>query len=300
MVRWFLFLVMVVSLRMPQSVHAQGQVEFEYLLVSIYPEYDRPEVLMIFQATMPASAPLPEQMSLRIPKDALDLQLAYPGTNGLDTLPYTTAAEGDWLRINFRPATNEIHWEYYDPHLLKAKQQRNFEFTWLGDYPVKSLAFEVLQPVNATQVKITPNLGSGRLGDNGLTFYSAMIGSLQAGTTFNLNLNYQKPDDSLVVSPDTITTKQPAAQASTGQFVFNDFSPWLLGLLGVALIGGGVVWYWQSGRARNTKPRHHRRGATLGEENQEGATEGVYCHQCGKRATGGDVFCRSCGTKLRL
>jgi len=26
----------------------------------------------------------------------------------------------------------------------------------------------------------------------------------------------------------------------------------------------------------------------------------VYCHQCGKRATPGDQFCRVCGVELRL
>jgi len=235
MARWFLFLVMTAALWMPQNVQAQGQVEFEYLLVSIYPEYDRPEVLVIFQATLPANAPLPEQMSLRIPSDALDFQLAYPGSNGLYMLPYTTVAEGNWLRINFRPATNEIHWEYYDVHLFKIMQQRNFEFTWPGDYPVKSLSFEVIKPVNASQVKISPNLGSERQGDNGLIYYSAMIGSLEAGSTFLLNLSYQKPDDRLVVSPDTTRTEQPAVQAGTGQATISNLISWLLSLLGVFL-----------------------------------------------------------------
>ena len=75
--------------------------------------------------------------------------------------------------------------------------------------------------------------------------------------------------------------------------------PWVLGVMGVLLIVGGGAWYYFSGREnRQERPRRKRRVAELAEaEDVEGH---VYCSNCGKRASSGDRFCRTCGTKLRV
>jgi hypothetical protein len=77
--------------------------------------------------------------------------------------------------------------------------------------------------------------------------------------------------------------------------------PWILGILGVALIVGGGLWYWQSGKQSATdKSRRRRRTARLKVSDETAAGDEVYCQNCGKRASVGDRFCRTCGTKLRI
>jgi uncharacterized OB-fold protein len=72
--------------------------------------------------------------------------------------------------------------------------------------------------------------------------------------------------------------------------------PWVLVGIGLLLIGAGIVGFvtWQRGSQmtkaiKRQKPRQQK----------EGEDEFIYCSQCGKRAQPGDVFCRTCGTRLK-
>jgi hypothetical protein len=77
--------------------------------------------------------------------------------------------------------------------------------------------------------------------------------------------------------------------------------PWMLGGLGVILIVSGVAGFlaWQRGSRSGSRRLRHttRRQAPARAEPREG--EAVYCHQCGNRARPGDVFCRTCGARMR-
>jgi hypothetical protein len=73
--------------------------------------------------------------------------------------------------------------------------------------------------------------------------------------------------------------------------------PWVLVGIGGALIIAGVVagvsmWRNNSRRSPGSRKRHER-------PREEKEAEVIYCHECGKRAQPGDVFCRTCGTRLR-
>jgi hypothetical protein len=72
---------------------------------------------------------------------------------------------------------------------------------------------------------------------------------------------------------------------------------YVLGGVAILLIAGGGYWYWHSmqGRPEPVRKRH----GVYREKPTQPSSDMIYCHQCGKKASIGDVFCRSCGTKLR-
>jgi hypothetical protein len=98
----------------------------------------------------------------------------------------------------------------------------------------------------------------------------------------------------------SVRSTEPLANNTVWPIDLQSILPWILGVLGLGLIVGGGLWYWQSGKQDKPPKRRRRSRASHEESTVIGIEQGVYCHQCGKRAASGDRFCRSCGTKLRV
>jgi hypothetical protein len=321
MKRWFIALVFVITLAAPWvRVQAQSALEVERLQIDIWPEYDKPSVLMIYRMTIAASSTLPAQVSLRIPKaSGAPFNVAMKDVDGmLYNLKYDQVADGEWLRVTFTAAAPEIQFEYYDPGLTVNGAARQFEFRWPGDYKVRTMLVRMQQPINATDMllaKGAQTMDTGQRLDDGLTYYTVPIdGTIEAGTTFKLQFSYNKPDSILT---STQVQSQPVRTPTNGSLlpanISSDNNVLYIGLgFGALLIVVGV-WYLNqqrlatangvsSGRRRHAgsaaaavSPSRIRR-----ETAAAAAGESIYCHQCGKRAGPGDAFCRACGSRLRL
>ena len=289
------------------SVRAQDAVIFDTVLVEIWPEYDKPSALVMYQFTLASSVKLPAEVVIRIPeKVGLPHAVATEDEAGLLNLSYETSVENGWLLIKFTTAVTKVRLEFYDPSLLIVGTQRTFTYTWPGDYAVNNFTMQVQQPFNATDMSLVPDMGSGQKGQDGLVYYNMLVGQVRAGTTFDMQISYSKPDNSLT-NANSFEQAQPAQQVDNntpGRVATpNDFIPWILGGLGVLLITIGGLWYWRTGQASTvpTRVRHSARRSNSAEQLSPSANEkeAIYCSQCGKRAGPGDMFCRTCGTKLR-
>jgi hypothetical protein len=302
MLKRTLALIFIFALFIPVGVQAQNTITLPSAEIDLWPEYDRSSMLVIYHLTLPADASLPYQVSVRIPASVGEpsaVASRQPDGN-LFNLPYDTQVSGDWSTISFRATTPEVQVEYYDPGLTKQGDARHFEYTWNGDYAVDSLVIQVQQPVGASDMRISPSLGSGRAASDGLTYYTADEGPLPAGQPFSITLDYQKATDELSASSIQVVPSAPINETTTS---LTSLLPWLLAGLGILLIAGGAWWYWQSGRRQPTRPqRRPRRSVAVPPQQVEESSDGghIYCHQCGKRAAQGDRFCRTCGTPLRL
>jgi hypothetical protein len=302
----YLFLVFAILL-IPLRGQAQSNVSIEALKIELWPEYDQPSMLVIFRFVLSADTSLPAQLKMRIPTAAGEpFALAVgPSLDQVGDAPYNRTVMGEWAEISFAATMPAVQFEYYDPGLVKANSARSFEYRWPGDYQVKSLVVEVQHPVGATDMRISPSLGSGEARGDGLVYYTSQVGSLETSQSFSINLEYQKANDDLSVSRLPVEPSQPLTPETSGRVQVESLLPWALGLLGLVLIGGGGFWYWQSTRQEtrsrsSARMRGRRRVSQPVLEEEESSEIGVYCHQCGKRAASGDRFCRSCGTRLRL
>ncbi|MEJ2707025.1 MAG: zinc ribbon domain-containing protein [Anaerolineales bacterium] len=299
MLKRFLALFLLLVCLAPRNVQAQGDLRLPSVEVDLWPEYDRPTVLVIYRLTLPASVSLPQELHIRIPTSAEINAVAVLQADGLFSIPYDRQVTGDYKEISFQATLPDVQIEYYDPGLVKEGSSRHFEYTWPGDYAVDSMEVQVQQPVDASDMRISPDLGSGvTAGD--LTYYTAEVGSLEAGQTFSITFDYSKPNDTLSNSNLQIEASGPISDSSASGSL-TTILPWVLGILGVVLIAGGGIWYWRSGREPAQPKRRTRRKTSAGPEAAPPVQEGgyIYCHQCGKRAAPGDRFCRTCGTQLR-
>jgi hypothetical protein len=205
----------------------------------------------------------------------------------------------EWMDISFIATTPVIQFEYYDPGLVKEGTLRTFDYKWPGDYAVNSLTLQVQHPLGSSNVSVMPTAGRVLQNSNGFTYNVIEVGALNEGSPFDIAVSYQKETDALSIESLDIQPSAPITPGTSSLLNINQWWVWLLGILGIVLIGGGGFWYWRMGRQETTTKKRRHRKAQVTESPGVSPESAVYCHQCGRRAESSDRFCRSCGTRLR-
>jgi hypothetical protein len=274
------------------------------MFIEIWPEYDKPSVLVIYRMTLASSTTFPATLSIPIPTAAgTPNAVAERQPDGsLYSINYTRQVTGEWTYINFTTTASEVQIEYYDPSLEINGTSRHFEYIWPGGYAIAQLTMQVQQPVGATDMQISPSLGAGTVGTDGLTYYTQDIGAITADQSIKITIDYQKTTDTLSVQDLPVEPSASIPQSSISDINISSALPWLLAILGAGLIIGGSVWFWRSGRQQTSRKIRHRRVSKdqpAAQADQKIDEDAVYCSKCGKRAAPGDQFCRSCGSPIR-
>jgi len=291
----FLILVMAALFAFPILSFAQGQIAIESVTVSLLPEYDRPDMLVINYIMLSEGNEFPVQLDIRIPANA-DLHTVAVGASSETVtdqgIQFTTKKDVDWLVVSITVTGPAIQLEYYDPGLKKDGSQRSYLYRWLSDYDVANFVVSFQQPFDAEGFKSSLSLEDDGIHADNMQYYFSGVGSIPAGESLTFDLSYQKPTEDLSVSRLEI---QPVEvdEDTPGRVSLNDYLPYMIGGLGLIMILGGFMYYRQSGRSTSSK-KSRRRSADR-EENESG----VYCAQCGTRARAGDRFCRTCGSRIR-
>lgn len=293
-------IILVGILALTPVAGAQALLKFDAVQIQFWPEYDRPEMLVIYTIELPAEQSLPVEVSVRIPARVNNpTAVAVLEGNQLVTREYSLAAGDDWTIVTLTTDSPVIQMEYYDPLLSQADQPRDFTFEWMNDYPVDELVIGFKQPVHATDIVFSLDLGAPETGEDGLDYYITSLGDLPADEAFTFSIQYQKSDD--LLSAEVLTQPQTGTAPSTEAPVVsqNTFPTWgwyIVGVGAVILAGGGVyLWYLNTPTAFS----RYRQKKARSSSSRQGVRDGVFCHQCGTRAGRGDKFCRNCGQKIR-
>ena len=295
-----IFLTQIVTV----SASAQSSIVIDQMMIEIWPEYDREDVLVIYRISLDGSITLPAQISLLIPREAGEpYNIAMQDVDGLlYSLPYTTELQSNALKVVFTTPSAGLQIEYYDPRLNRDGDSRQFLFSWVADYDINNLSIAVQQPLTASNMQILPSFGSGETKADGLIYYTANIGKVNAGQKIDIEFNYTKPDDQLSIGLQQVQPSQPLSDSTPGKTNPSDLLPYILGGIGAALLVGAFAWFWLTkikGGSAVAPRRRHRAPAGHRVEEPGDSISAVYCHQCGRRAAAGDIFCRICGTRLR-
>jgi hypothetical protein len=282
---------------------AQNTITFDSMEVEIWPEYDKPSVLVLYRIVFSPSTAYPASLSIRIPTAAGEpYAVAEQQSDGaLYNLNYTRQVNGEWASINFTTTSSAVQLEYYDPDLIINGNARHFVYIWPGDYAISQLSVQVQQPIGATDMMISPSLGPGEVGPGDMTYYTQDIGAIKANQTIQITVDYQKSTDALSSQSLPIESSSPIPPSTVSDLNFSAVLPWILGILGASLIIGGSIWFWRTGRQRpaNQVRRRRSRSETSSVPADSPAEDAIYCSQCGKRAAPGDIYCRSCGSAIR-
>jgi hypothetical protein len=290
-----LVMTLLIIFLVPNSVQAQSDVHISLLSVDIWPEYDQPAVLMIYRITLASNTTLPANLAVRIPSDAqINAVALVDPVKGLVNAPYDSSVQGQWAILKVTTDSQQVQIEFYTP-LVKNGSARHIVFEWAGDYAVDTLEANFLRPFGADNVSIDFSPVKTSPGQDGLTNYHIQTANLESGQSFSLRVDYQRNTDDLSISSLPVQASSTPGPDTPGRVSMTGVLPWALAGAGVLLIVAGIVGFvvWQKGAQRTIKVKKHLQPR---EENEE---DFIYCHQCGKRAQPGDVFCRTCGTRLK-
>lgn len=292
----FLILMLGVIFAFPSSFAlAQSDVTLPSVSVQLWPEYDQPSMLVLTDFEVPAGSTLPIDLTFRIPKNANLIAVAsYIADGNLADASFVgPKAEGEWQVFTITMTTPAARFEYYDAITFNGNK-RLYSYLWDGGYAVDQFSIRVLEPLDTTSLKTDPTLLSISQ-ENNLKYFSGESAKLTAGEQFPLNLEYDKTTTTLVLESQGVQPSAPVDENTQGRISLSNSLPYMIGGLGVILVVGGLVYFWQSSRQPSSK--HRRRSSSPAEIEANDAD--AYCPQCGSRAKAGDRFCRTCGARLR-
>jgi hypothetical protein len=297
--KWLVFFLLTGILSVfATPAGAQGSIQLKNIDVSLWSEHDQPSMLVIHEFTLDPGTPLPAKVTVRFPKDANLTAVAYVD-GGLITKDYDKLeTEGNWQAITINVESYVPHRiEYYQP-LTREGNQRSFSYQWFGDYPVGEFSVNTEIPADSTNIVTEPPLTSTGTSQDGKALLGNLtLNDLKMGQAATFKISYERESESVSYPSNSanIQPSEPIGPSTEGR-VSIDNLPWIIGGIGLALIGLALFFYWRSTQVTEQKPRRRHRAGS----NDEAGGEQAHCHECGARAHAGDRFCRTCGSKLRV
>jgi hypothetical protein len=286
---WFSLLLLAMLPAWP--ARAQTPVStLEQLGVAIWPDYDRPSVLVMFTGTLPADEPLPAVVTVPFPADAqlnavarIDAQQRM-----IDDILYNVESG----RLTLTTPDPRFHVEYYLPYQIEAGE-RSFAFTWKADLSVRQLQATVQQPAGASSLATEPLALGVAQGADGLAYHRLPGQAVPSGQPFSIQVRYPMATNRLSVelraSPPGAPVEKPAsapAPTPSGGFGYLAVAAVIAGALIAALVS------WQIARSRSQP------SAEGGAEASESPRR-QFCHSCGGPVAREHRFCSGCGASLR-
>lgn len=282
---------------------AQETPELAVTSIALWPEFDRPEMLIIYQGALTAETPLPAAVEVRIPaRVGRPTAMAYLSEAGERlNQQYTTRIEGETLVVSFQLAAPGFQLEYYDDLPVSPEGQREYAFAYTADYAIGELSVEFQVPPAAENLVVEPAEGTSQAGTDGLQYHRIDVGSMGAGETLAWTFRYDKDNDALT-NPAPSQPDQPASQAavpgSTGGGAGNSaVLTFVVAFVALLAVGGAAFWLGRSTRPPAGNALTDRSGPSPSGRRQ--ALDVAFCYKCGAELRSDAEYCQTCGAPVR-
>lgn len=274
------------------------------LLISVWPEYDDPRVLVQYDGEFAQKDGYPRSASFLVPSGASIYATAYVDDNGqyLNTDPWKLDdAGGGYARVTITLPKPRFHVEfYYSP--LQGSPDKTMTFVYKAAQPADSLKLEIQEPLKSSNFKTDPPAAASRSTEqHGFKFDSFEYPAVAAGQEIKIQVSYTKsdPNPSVAnVASALPTTGSPATNAAAPADNSNSWIPIALIAVGLAVAALAVYAWWQRQRGE-TEYVPARAGGRRRRTGQSGGAPAAFCPQCGRGLAADDNFCPRCGTKRR-
>lgn len=274
---------------------SQGNVQFESVQVSLYPEFHQSSVFVTSELILADNLNLPQTLTLQIPAQIDDFIVTYLDEDSFFVSPdLMVTRDLHWKYIRLLSPSPTIRFEYDDPNLGQEGNKMSFDFEWISSYPVSKFTIQVFQPEGISQFEANRTLESTHLENSNLIMSTFDQRPLPAETLFELSFSYLSSGDitypnQQVEAKEEISTKTQGRVPQPINLVF-----WLssIALSILILVVSYFIWV-----KRRTSQQRGRIVQGVGIMNPEKMA--VFCHECGMRSSPGDSYCSNCGTELR-
>ena len=269
--------------------------------VSVWPEYDDPSVLVIYDGQFANKDGFPREVAFLVPAGAQVNATAYGDNNGqyFNTDPWKTEDAGNGsTRISFTLPQPSFHVEfYYNP--LKGSPDKTMDYVFTPVYPVDQMQLEIQQPLTATNFKTDPVAATQTARGHDFKYHVFNFSQVAAGQPVRVQVSYTKTDpspsvESISVSPDAGSSNAPASAAAATSSNSALLLPAGIAAGAIALgVLGFLMWRARREDRDEEAPRRSRK--------QRSASQSAvgYCHECGGALRAQDMFCSKCGTRRK-
>ncbi len=321
LIRYFPLSLLLISL-LTGTALAQSPAPLEILNIALWPEYDRPEVLVIYRGQIAEDVPLPAQVSFDLAAGVEDLNaVAYldEAQGRLLNVPEYELVEGaDGKTLSFATPGRQFQIEYYSDDILSRDgDTREISVSFTPSAEVADLSFELQQPTAASDFTSDPPPSDTQVRQDGLAYALYDLGGVSPGESRSLQASYTRGTDELSAdASEGINLPSPAEQTPVelGGGGLQDYLGPILIAAGVLLLTGSLVyWFWSqrsvvvpdpaarqpSSQTRRPARRKKPRIAPSTTPPAKNETLAAYCHRCGTKFREDAHFCHACGAERR-
>ncbi len=219
--------------------------------IKIWPEYDDPGVLVIYDGRFSDATVFPAEAGFLIPKGSVVSDACSVSPRGEHFCQlYTVSAYDGFDRITLTLPYPNFYLSFHTPP-LEGAGRKSFTYTIKTLYPVDTMEVDIQQPLRAREFTVSPP-GEPTL-RNGFTHLVYQIEALKGGESIKFNISYfkedAKPSVDIKYSPPMMRsgTQQTGSPYSTQRlvriFIYAGF------VTGLLLLGMITVWFIRSKKA---------------------------------------------------
>lgn len=200
----------------------------QQLEVGVWPEYDKPQVLVIYNGLLVNNTgePFAGEVRYRLPQGA-QVNMVCELEKGMVCQPYDTVKGENGIEVVWRPSrelqpgeTFPVMFEYYYQPVA-GPGERNLEFIYQEAFPVEQLKVAVQQPLRAENFQVDPSadyVNQEEVSGQQFAYHNYQFNDVAAGQQLAFQISYQKPDVTPSVTPATTTSPPEQEPQSPSPF----------------------------------------------------------------------------------
>ncbi len=196
--RSFLFLLLIAhcSLLITSYSYA-SDLRIGRMKVSIMPEYDSPDVLVVYEGKFSDKDAFPNQATFTLPKGVTrltDVCSLSPGGQHFCQL-YDITDKGEYNETTVKLPYSDFFIDFqYSPFKVKSgRVERDFEYAVKSLYPIDALEVSIQEPLRAEDFKISP-VPTGNTEKKGFKYHNYTYKDIKQGQDVKFKINYMKDD----------------------------------------------------------------------------------------------------------
>ncbi|MDX8411137.1 MAG: hypothetical protein R8K46_04580 [Mariprofundaceae bacterium] len=228
--------------------------------VSIWPEYDEPSILAIYDGKFEEGADYPIKTSFFVPKGSVisdACSLSHEGQHFCQL--YKTVNRGEYDEVSLLLPYPNFYLSFHTPQFDTQREKREFAYRIKANHSIKTMKVDIQQPLRSTAFNISPDKRAAVAQNDdtlslleGFNHLTYALNDISEGQESVFRLDYIKKDPqpsvdikyTSMTGPEIIRSSPYETQRNIKSFIYILFGTGMLAILVV------MAWFFRSRKKR--------------------------------------------------